>query len=149
MPHCTDNRLTDGCKVVSLTRRPRSTPHKYYFSASGTHFCWRLSKSQGLVWPEGLCKLKELIHFIGSRTRDLPACSIVPEPLRYHVPPVTQNRQRQMLTYALGEILSKHYPPLAWSGRRKTRKSCQDSECRGRNSKRELPEYKYSQLQIH
>jgi hypothetical protein len=36
IPHCLDNRLTDGGEVVSLTHRPRSTPHKH-FSASGTH----------------------------------------------------------------------------------------------------------------
>jgi hypothetical protein len=51
---------------------------KHYFSAFGTHFCYRLIKPQGLVWPEGLGKLKKLIHFIGCRTSDLPACSIVP-----------------------------------------------------------------------
>jgi hypothetical protein len=28
------------------------------FNASGTHFCWRLSKPQGLVRPEGLGKFK-------------------------------------------------------------------------------------------
>jgi hypothetical protein len=30
---------------------------------------------------EGLGKLKKLIHLIGSRIRDLPACSILPQPL--------------------------------------------------------------------
>jgi hypothetical protein len=36
----------------------------------------RLSKPQGLVRPEGLGKFKN--HLIENRTRDLPACSIVP-----------------------------------------------------------------------
>jgi hypothetical protein len=53
-----DSRLTDGRKVVNLTHRPRSTPQKH-FSASGTRFCYRLSKPQGLVRPEGLGKLKK------------------------------------------------------------------------------------------
>jgi hypothetical protein len=35
------------------------------------------------VRPEGLGQLRKFIHFIVSRTRDLPACSIVPQPLRY------------------------------------------------------------------
>jgi hypothetical protein len=35
--HCLNSRLTDGGKVVSPTHRPRSTPQKHYFSASGTH----------------------------------------------------------------------------------------------------------------
>jgi hypothetical protein len=35
LPHFLDNRLTDGDKVVSLTRRPPFTPRKI----PGTHFC--------------------------------------------------------------------------------------------------------------
>jgi hypothetical protein len=71
-PHCLDNRLTDGDKVFSPTHRPHFTPQKhYYFYVSDTHFCWRLGKSEGLVRPEGLGKLKKFIHHIGSRTRDL------------------------------------------------------------------------------
>jgi hypothetical protein len=38
IPHCIDNRLTDGGKVVSLTHRPRSAIQKSYFSTSGTLF---------------------------------------------------------------------------------------------------------------
>jgi hypothetical protein len=38
----------------------------------------RLSKPQGLVRLEVLGKLENFIHHITSRTRDLPACSIVP-----------------------------------------------------------------------
>jgi hypothetical protein len=59
--HCLDNQLTtDGGKVISLMHRPRSTPQKYYFSASGTHFCQRLSKPEGLERLEGLGKLKKI-----------------------------------------------------------------------------------------
>jgi hypothetical protein len=39
IPHCLDTWLTDGGKGVSPTRRPRSTPYKHYFSASGTNIC--------------------------------------------------------------------------------------------------------------
>jgi hypothetical protein len=40
IPHCLDNRLIDGGKVVSPTNQPRCTPQKhYYFNVSGTHFC--------------------------------------------------------------------------------------------------------------
>jgi hypothetical protein len=31
-------------------------PQKHYFSASGAHFCWQLSKPQGPVWSEELGK---------------------------------------------------------------------------------------------
>jgi hypothetical protein len=56
IPHCLDIQLTDDDKIVSHTHRPHSTPQKHYFSASGTHFCYTLSKSQGLMRPEGLGK---------------------------------------------------------------------------------------------
>jgi hypothetical protein len=40
IPHCLDNRFTDGGKVVSPTHPPQFTPQKhYYFYVSGTHFC--------------------------------------------------------------------------------------------------------------
>jgi hypothetical protein len=78
IPHCLDNRLTDGDKVVSPTHRPLSTPQKYYFSVSGTHFCERLSERQGLVRLEGLGKLKKFNLLVGYRILDLPVCSIVP-----------------------------------------------------------------------
>jgi hypothetical protein len=74
IPYCPDYRLTDGGKVVS----PHSTPLKHYFSASGTLFCERLRKLQGLLRSEGLGKLKKSIQLIGSRNLDLTACSIEP-----------------------------------------------------------------------
>jgi hypothetical protein len=77
IPHCLDSRLTDGGKFVSPTHRPRSTPQKHYFSASCNHFCKRTSEPQGLMWSEGKIG-KKFIHLIGSRTRDLPAYTIVP-----------------------------------------------------------------------
>jgi hypothetical protein len=95
IPHCIDSRLTGGGQVVSPRLRPRSTPQNH-FSASGTLFCYRLSKLQGLVLPEGLGKLKKFIHLILSRTLDLPAGNKEPQPLRY-----------QMLTGLYSEILMR------------------------------------------
>jgi hypothetical protein len=46
IPHYLDIQLTDGDKVVSPTHWPRSTPQKHYFSASSTHFWYRLSEHQ-------------------------------------------------------------------------------------------------------
>jgi hypothetical protein len=85
-PHCLDSRLTDGGKVVSPTHRPRFTPHKAYFYVSGTDFCQRPSKPQGLVRPEGLGKFKKKNHFIGFRTRDFPVWSIQKYSLEYLKP---------------------------------------------------------------
>jgi hypothetical protein len=39
IPHCLDNRLTDGGNIVIPTHRPRSAVQKHYLSADGTHFC--------------------------------------------------------------------------------------------------------------
>jgi hypothetical protein len=72
--NCPDIGLTDGGKVVSLKHRQRSALQKHYSSASGTRFCQRLSKPQGLVLPDGLGKLKK----IWSQTRDLPTFSTAP-----------------------------------------------------------------------
>jgi hypothetical protein len=76
--------------VVSLSalhtgRAQPPPPQNHYFSASGTHFCYRLSIPQGLVRLEGLDKLKKFIHITGPRVRGLLACSIVPQSLRYRV----------------------------------------------------------------
>jgi hypothetical protein len=61
IPHCLDNRRTDGGKVASPTHPPHFTPQKYYyFYVSGTHCCSRLSKLQGLVRPEELDKFKKI-----------------------------------------------------------------------------------------
>jgi hypothetical protein len=37
--------------------------------------------------PGEFGKLKEFVHLIGSRNRDPSACSVVPQLLRYRVPP--------------------------------------------------------------
>jgi hypothetical protein len=63
IPHCLDNLLTDNAKVVSPTHRPHFTPQKHkYFYVSGTHFCYRLSKLQGLVRPKRLGEFKNSPH---------------------------------------------------------------------------------------
>jgi hypothetical protein len=47
----------------------------------GTHFCSRLSEPRATVRLGEFSKLKKKkIHLIGTRTRDLPTCTIVPQP---------------------------------------------------------------------
>jgi hypothetical protein len=50
------------------------------FIVSGIHFCWRMSKPQGLVQLEELDNLKKCNDLIRTWTCNLPACSIVPQP---------------------------------------------------------------------
>jgi hypothetical protein len=64
-----DNRLTDGDKVASLKRRPPFTPQED---------SW-YSLLLGLSRPQGH-RAAGKIYLIGTRTRDLLACSIVPQP---------------------------------------------------------------------
>ena len=61
----------EGGKVVSPTHRPPLPPDHI----PGTHFCQRLSRSQGHS-PAGRIKLKKNLQW--NRTRDLPSCSAVP-----------------------------------------------------------------------
>jgi hypothetical protein len=58
----------------------------FFIPVTGTHFCWRLTKPQGLERPEGLGKLIQFNYLITTRTRGLLACSIVPQPLQVAMP---------------------------------------------------------------
>jgi hypothetical protein len=75
-PHFSRNQLTDGSEVVILTSRPCFTPTKI----PGTHFCWRLSQSLGYSAVGRIISPERSNVLLGNRTRDLPACSIVPQP---------------------------------------------------------------------
>jgi hypothetical protein len=75
LPHFLDTRLTDGGKVVSPTRRTPFTPRK----TSGTHFCWRLSRPQGHSAAGRIRSFEKSNDLMGIRSRDLPACGVVPQ----------------------------------------------------------------------
>ena len=66
----------EGGKVVSPMHRPPLPPG----NIPGTHFCWRLSRSQGNSAAGRIMSLKNSKNTIGNQTRDLPACSAVPQP---------------------------------------------------------------------
>jgi hypothetical protein len=57
-------------------RRPPFTPRKI----PGTHFRQRLSRPQGHSAAGRIRSIEKSSDLIGNRTRDLPACSIVPQP---------------------------------------------------------------------
>jgi hypothetical protein len=56
---------------LSTLRTGRALLARNFFCVCA-HFRYMLSKPRGLVRLEGLNKLKKFIHFVGSRTRDLP-----------------------------------------------------------------------------
>ena len=62
-----------GAKVVSPTHRPPLPSG----NIPGTHFCQRLSRSQGHSAAGSITSIKNSNYIIGNRTRDLPACSAV------------------------------------------------------------------------
>jgi hypothetical protein len=68
--------LTDGGKVASLMCRPPFTPPGRFLVLISVRG-W--VDPRAIVRLEGLGQLKK-IHLIGTWTRDLPACSIVPQP---------------------------------------------------------------------
>jgi hypothetical protein len=61
---------------------------------------------------EELGKLKKLIHLNGSRTRNLPPCSIMPQPLRvpiiYNIPNETLYKEN------LGEVHNYTFGKSIW-----------------------------------
>ena len=71
----------EGGKVVSPTHRPPLTSR----NIPGTHFCYRLSQPQDHSAAGRITSMKNPSTPIGNRTRDLLACSAVPQPT---VPPV-------------------------------------------------------------
>jgi hypothetical protein len=73
--HFLDNRLTDGGEVVSLMRWLPFTIRKI----PRTSFCQRLGQPQSHS-AAGKIRTIEKTNDIRNRTRDLLACSIVPQP---------------------------------------------------------------------
>jgi hypothetical protein len=73
IPHFLDNRLTEDDEVVSHTRQPPFTPHE----DSWYSFLLEAESTQGHNAARRTRSIDK-IHLVGDRTRDLPACSIVP-----------------------------------------------------------------------
>jgi hypothetical protein len=71
-----DSRLTNGGEFVCFTRRPPFTPKKI----PGAHLCWRLSRPHSHSAAVSIRLIEKSNDLIVNRTRDLPACNIVPQP---------------------------------------------------------------------
>jgi hypothetical protein len=71
-------------RLSAPSNPPHFTPQKhYYFYVSGTHFCQRLGKPQGLVRPEGLGKFK-IYKQIGIRRNFLKHFMSIPRTLIFN-----------------------------------------------------------------
>jgi hypothetical protein len=95
LPHFLENRVTDDGEIVSLTRRPHFTPQEDFW----------YSILLGLSRPQGHCaagriRSIEKSNDIGNRTRDLPACSIVPQPTMLpRAPPPKWKRNAKIIMF--------------------------------------------------
>jgi hypothetical protein len=72
---CIYNRLKDGGEVVSLTRQPRFVPQE----DSPHSFLSEAESNPRPQWLEGLEKSEQFNGLIRTKTRDLQACSAVPQ----------------------------------------------------------------------
>ena len=82
VPGCWSSQISgqsahESRKVVSRRHRP-PLPHRKYVWYS--FLLEAESNPRAIVRPEGLCQWKNSSDTIGKRTRELPACSAVPQP---------------------------------------------------------------------
>ena len=66
----------------------------------GTHFCLRLSRPQDHSAARRIISMKNSNDIMGDRTRDLPACSIVPQPT---APPRARVHSRATFKHSLAQ----------------------------------------------
>jgi hypothetical protein len=90
-----------GSKVVSPTHRPPLPPG----NIPRIYFCYRMSRPQGHTAAGRIMSMKNSNDTIGNRSRDLPDCSAVPQPLRYRVPH-TLNKHTNNLSSSFNSCLS-------------------------------------------
>ena len=66
----------EGGKDVTPTHRPPLPP----VNTTGIHFCYSLSQPQGHSAAGRIMSVKNSNDAIGNRSRDIQACSAVPQP---------------------------------------------------------------------
>jgi hypothetical protein len=73
IPQCLNNGHIDDGEAVNLTRPSRSTPRNIFWYL----FLLETVNPRTIMLLEGLSELQKVNGLIGSRTDDLPACSVV------------------------------------------------------------------------
>jgi hypothetical protein len=79
----------------------------------GIHFCYRPSRPQGHSAAGRIMSMKKSSDTIGNRTRDLPVCSAVPQPLRHRVYAILTAQKMPLnintLCFSHNLLLSEHF----------------------------------------
>jgi hypothetical protein len=91
-------------------RRPRITPQE-----DSWYPCLLETEStSGPVRLEGFgSKLKKKIHLTATRTRDLPACGIVPQPTTLPLAPTfALDKSIKIIFDVLTTLTKRHMPPI-------------------------------------
>jgi hypothetical protein len=70
----------------------------------------RLSRPQGHSATGRIMSMKKSSDTIGNRSRDLPVCSAVPQPLRHRVPPIIRIYISEIFLMQSGVQLQPLYP---------------------------------------
>jgi hypothetical protein len=76
---CLPNIAAEG-KAIPVTGREGPWRPFTARKIPGTHFCQRLNRPYGHSAVGRIRSIGKSYDFIGNRTRDLPVCSIVPQP---------------------------------------------------------------------
>jgi hypothetical protein len=131
LPHFLDNGLTDGGEVVSLTCWPPFTPRKI----PGT------SRPQGHSAAGNIRSIEKSNDFNENRTRDLPVCSIVPQPIWMYSESVQfESPLPHWLSWVRSRPNRGTIPDFPWRGCEKQQQnSARVTWCHGRDSNR-IPE---------
>jgi hypothetical protein len=94
-----------GGKVVSPMYRPPLPPG----NISGTLLCYRLSQPQGHSAAGRIMSMKNSSYNIGNRTRDLPTCSVVPEPTALPRAPQTTSGVIKLFVMKLSVLMQTEF----------------------------------------
>ena len=94
-PRFTDNRHMKVVRLSALCTGRLYPPG----NIPGIHFCWRLSQPQGYSAAGRIMSMKNSIDTIGNRTRDLPTCSAVPQPIGPPRAPLPRSIEYRILVW--------------------------------------------------
>jgi hypothetical protein len=122
-----------AAKLSALRTGHTFLPRNIFFNVSGIHFCYRLSKPQGLVRQEGLGKFKISPHRVSNPRQILQICfyfrkkEVSPPILEIHRNIAQYERCRAELSRSLTYGQDIYYFPLWFRGRPLDRYACRIS----------------------